>query len=137
MEKKLQQKFQIKFFQLRLKRESLIYQANVQDTSQVSQHWLVFLRGGAHQNWKKMLESSTKKTFWAFRQNRKALRHIFDIQNLLHIKFLLLGDHCLFQNYQQVIGNQIEFVVRFLQLVCSISYPTYHFYLRRLIPSST
>ena len=64
----------------RLTRESLIYQANVQDTSQVSQHWLVFLRGGAHQNWKKMLESSTKKTFWAFRQNRKALRHIFDIQ---------------------------------------------------------
>ena len=27
-----------------------------------------------------MLNSKSKKSFWAFRQNRKALRHIFDIQ---------------------------------------------------------
>jgi len=27
-----------------------------------------------------MLNSESKKSFWAFRQNRKALKHIFDIQ---------------------------------------------------------
>ena len=64
----------------KLTRESLIYQANTSEIPLGTQHWLVFLRGGAHQNWKKMLNSKSKKSFWAFRQNRKALRHIFDIQ---------------------------------------------------------
>ena len=64
----------------RLTRESLIYQANTSEIPLGTQYWLVFLRGGAHQNWKKMLNSKSKKSFWAFRQNRKALRHIFDIQ---------------------------------------------------------
>ena len=80
----------------RLTRESLIYQANIKNLSQGSQYWLVFLRGNAHNNWEKMLDSNIKKNFWAFRQNRRALRNIFDIQKddkIIFIKGFAKGEN--------------------------------------------
>jgi len=71
----------------KLTRESLIYQADIKELVQGQQKWFVFLRGRAHENWEKMLSSSSKKQFWAWRQNHKALRNIFDLQK---------GDQCVF-----------------------------------------
>ena len=71
----------------KLTRESLMYQAGINELTQGQQQWFVFLRGGAHNNWDKMLKESPKKSFWAFRQNHKALKNIFDIQK---------GDKCIF-----------------------------------------
>lgn len=72
----------------RLTKESLIYQAEVAEISQTSQ-WLVFLRGKAHNNWNKMISENKKNPFWAWRQNRRALKHVFDIQKGDKIIFIL------------------------------------------------
>lgn len=71
----------------KLTRESLIYQANVSEASKGNQFWIVYLRGTAHNNWDKMIANYPNKCFWAFKQNSKALKNIFDIQK---------GDLCLF-----------------------------------------
>jgi hypothetical protein len=71
----------------KLTRESLIYQANVSKASQGNQFWIVYLRGTAHENWDRMMRDYSSSAFWAFKQNSKALRNIFDIQK---------GDRCLF-----------------------------------------
>lgn len=70
----------------KLTRESLIYQAKISSASKGHQFWIVYLRGTAHSNWDRMIKNS-KNHFWAFKQNRKALKNIFDIQK---------GDYCLF-----------------------------------------
>lgn len=67
----------------KLTRDALISQ--IDSLSGINkQYWLVFLRGGkdgsAHKNFMKMLDLSTNKPFWAFRQNRKALHHILNMQ---------------------------------------------------------
>lgn len=71
----------------KLTRESLLYQANVSKASKGNQFWVVYLRGTAHENWDRMLKNYPEKCFWAYKQNSKALRNIFDIQK---------GDLCLF-----------------------------------------
>ncbi len=71
----------------KLTRESLIYQANIPDASDGNQFWVVFLRGTAHDNFKKMIKQFPNNAFWAFEQNPYALKNIFDIQK---------GDLCLF-----------------------------------------
>ena len=71
----------------KLTRETLIYQANITEAAEGNQFWVVFLRGSAHLNFYRMLKDSPKNTFWAFKQNRHALKNIFDMQK---------GDMCLF-----------------------------------------
>jgi len=71
----------------KLSRESLIYQAAVPEISGGAQFWVVFLRGTAWKNWDRMMNLSAKKPFWAYTQNSKALKNIFDIQQ---------NDLCLF-----------------------------------------
>lgn len=71
----------------KLTRESLLYQANVKEASNGNQAWVVYLRGTAHDNWDKMIKLFPDKPFWAYKQNSKALKNIFDIQK---------GDLCLF-----------------------------------------
>jgi hypothetical protein len=78
----------------KLTRESLIYQANIEEISASNQHWLVFLRGTSHTNFKKMLNDFPKNSFWAYTNNYKSLKNIFDIQQ---------GDLCLF-----LLGNAKE-----------------------------
>lgn len=70
----------------KLTRESLIYQAKISEASKGNQFWIVYLRGTAHKNWDRMIHWSNSN-FWAYKQNSKALRNIFDIQK---------GDYCLF-----------------------------------------
>lgn len=68
----------------RLSRESLIYQAESKKLADKNQYWVVFLRGGANgaalSNFKRMLETKKTKPFWAFKQDRKALSHVLDMQ---------------------------------------------------------
>lgn len=68
----------------RLSRESLIYQAESKSLADKNQYWVVFLRGGingaALNNFKRMLESKPSKPFWAFKQDRKALSYVLDMQ---------------------------------------------------------
>jgi hypothetical protein len=71
----------------KLTRESLIYRTSALNVSSGNQFWIVFLRGTAHGNFKKMIKDFPNNSFWAFRQNPRALRNIFDIQK---------GDSCLF-----------------------------------------
>lgn len=80
----------------KLTHESLIYQADIKELVQGQQKWFVFLRGRAHDNWEKMLKSNSKKQFWAWRQNHKALRNIFDLQRGDQIVFVIgyaTGEH--------------------------------------------
>lgn len=68
----------------RLSRESLIYQAGSKKHINRNQYWVVFLKGGpdgpAVKNFDRMLAAKKKTPFWAFRQNRRALPYILDIQ---------------------------------------------------------
>ncbi len=68
----------------RLSRESLIYQAESKKLADKNQYWVVFLRGGVNGaallNFKRMLEVKSAKPFWAFKQDRKALSHVLDMQ---------------------------------------------------------
>lgn len=67
----------------RLSRESLIYQAENSKMSGANQYWVVFLRGGkgaAFQNFHRMLGESVARPFWAFRQDRAALKNILEMQ---------------------------------------------------------
>jgi len=68
----------------RLSRESLIYQAESKKLSDKNQYWVVFLRGGVNgaalSNFRRMLGSKSRRPFWAFKQDRKALSHVLDMQ---------------------------------------------------------
>lgn len=73
----------------RLSRESLIYQAESKKLTDVNQYWVVLLRGNAPAlNFNRMLASSSVRPFWAFKQDRKALRYILDMQKGDKILFL-------------------------------------------------
>jgi hypothetical protein len=71
----------------KLSRESINYQSKSKTSLSQNQFWLVFLRGSAHANFKKMIKQFPTKTFWAYTQNNHSLKNIFDIQK---------GDRCLF-----------------------------------------
>ena len=71
----------------KLSRESMIYQANIPEAAKGTQNWIVYLRVSAHENWDRMSIEYPTKCFWAYKQNSKALKNIFDIQK---------GDLCLF-----------------------------------------
>jgi len=64
----------------KLTRETLMYQAKLDEASAGNQFWVVFLRGTAHANFEKMKNMSNTNSFWAFKQNSKALKNIFDMQ---------------------------------------------------------
>ncbi|MGC9602977.1 MAG: hypothetical protein ABSF47_00715 [Minisyncoccia bacterium] len=86
----------------RLSRESLIYQAGSSKLSDRTQYWVAFLLGGnngsAVKHFRKMLTTRAKNyPFWAFKQDRKALQHIFDMQR---------GDKILFIFAKAPGGNQ-------------------------------
>jgi hypothetical protein len=63
-----------------LTRESLSYRANIDEINANTQYWLVFLRGTAHPNFQRMLSQSSNSPFWAYEQNKTALKNIFDVQ---------------------------------------------------------
>lgn len=67
----------------RLSRESLIYQAGNSKLTNSNQYWVVFLRGGkgaAYKNFHRMLGESSARPFWAFKQDRAALKNILEMQ---------------------------------------------------------
>jgi hypothetical protein len=70
----------------KLTRESISSQVN-DSNSGGNQYWVVLLRGTAHQNFYKMVKQFPANPFWAFEQNDKALKNIFNIDN---------GDTCIF-----------------------------------------
>lgn len=73
----------------RLSRETLVYQAGSKKLSETNQYWVVLLRGNAPElNFTKMLASSSVRPFWAFKQDRKALKYILDMQKGDKILFL-------------------------------------------------
>lgn len=73
----------------RLSRESLIYQAESKKLIDANQYWVVLLRGNASVlNFNRMLASSSVRPFWAFKQDRKALKYILDMQKGDKIFFL-------------------------------------------------
>lgn len=71
----------------KLVRESLSQQ--VSDHSVSNQYWIVYLVGGAFDNFHKMLSEFSSKPFWAFKQNRTALRNILDLQKGDKVLFVL------------------------------------------------
>lgn len=73
----------------RLTRESLVYQAGIEAASSGNQFWLVYLRGSAQDNFYRMYEKHGKNAFWAFQQNREALKKIFELQRGDKILFIL------------------------------------------------
>lgn len=73
----------------RLSRESLIYQAESKKLTDKNQYWVVLLRGNAPKvNFDRMLKSSSIRPFWAFKQNKEALKYILDMQRGDKILFL-------------------------------------------------
>jgi len=72
----------------KLVRESLSQQ--VPGSENGRQFWVVYLAGpAAFDNFHKMLKSYAKTPFWAFKQNRRALRNIMDIQRGDKLLFVL------------------------------------------------
>lgn len=70
----------------KLVHESLSQQVG---SEQSKQYWIVYLVGGAFKNFHKMHDAHANKPFWAFKQNRTALRNIMDIQKGDKIIFVL------------------------------------------------
>lgn len=71
----------------KLVRESLSQQ--VAGSEYGKQYWVVYLIGGAFNNFHKMYGQYAKSPFWAFKQNRTALRNIMNIQKGDKILFVL------------------------------------------------
>tara|TARA_B100000745_G_scaffold298901_2_gene248488 strand:- start:1339 stop:2310 length:972 start_codon:yes stop_codon:yes gene_type:complete len=71
----------------KLVRESISQQ--VSNSESGTQYWVVYLVGGAFANFHKMLEKYRRAPFWAFKQNRRALRNILDVQRGDKILFVL------------------------------------------------
>jgi len=73
----------------KLSRESMVYQAKVKEASKGNQFWVVFLRGSANKNWKRMTDLHYSNPFWAFKQDNSSIKNILDLQK---------NDCCLFIN---------------------------------------
>jgi hypothetical protein len=71
----------------KLTRESLAYQTEFGESAITPQYWIVFLRNTGHINFERMLKQYPTANFWAFNQQKEALKNILDIQK---------GDYCLF-----------------------------------------
>lgn len=103
----------------KLTSDSIAAHANRNEISD-PQHWLVFLRGDALKNFKKMLDSQPETPFWAFKQHGLALRHILDIRR---------GDKCIFMlavtQYQKMSSKSKEPVKYYSWYATTVLEPNY------------